>query len=79
MPILKELRVKVGEGTSMDDFIAELKEELGEAHMEELGLSWIWKDVERMSGLFQCRTDLSTLVPVFLPLGKGGAWGKYFA
>ena len=62
----------------MDDFIEELKEELGEAHMEELGLSWIWKDVERMSGLFQCRTDLS-LVPVFLPLGKGGAWGKYFA
>ena len=67
-PYPQELRVKVGEGTSMGDFIEKLKEPRSPHGGVRTQL-----DVERCAEderLSQCRTDLSALVPAFLPLGK---------
>lgn len=45
---------------------------------EELGLTWIWKDVQSVTRLSRGRARLAASLSVFLPSGKGGAQGKYF-
>lgn len=61
----------------MDDFIEELKEQRSPRGGVRTQL--VLERCAEDEWLSQCRTDLSALVPVLLPLRKGGAWGKYFA